>query len=374
MKEGHIFTDSQIEKGYVNYLKDQVSRIGAFDKLVHHITTPGGDVYEGYEAYHFLRGLGKPIRTVVEGQCQSIGTLIMLAGDEVISLDPSRLMVHEASIPPMGIGGTADVLERGAIELKKINAEMAQRYAEKTGKPLEAIVELMKKETPMSAHEAKSFGFVDNVVKSLGDLKVYNNLKAVALGKDMNEGTGFEKLEKMFGDFFAKFSANTGAPIAPKAIDLATADGKTLVVDSQDGDLVGKSVTVDGAPAEGTYPLADGRSLVCVAGKVTEVKEAMTAEQKEIADLKSQLQAIQTEKQALEAAKQSSDTQLNTVKTDMEKIQTEIVALKKMTIGNPNPAGKGKVQTPVAFGSEVNDKGIMDSFQKEILTKAGLLN
>jgi len=372
MREGHIFTDSQIEKGYVNYLKDQVSRIGAFDKLVHHITSPGGDVYEGYDAYHYLRSIGKPIKTIIEGQCQSIATMIAFAGNEVVMLKPSRWMVHEASIPPMGIGGTAEVLERGSQELRKINSEMAERYASKTGKPLEAVVELMKKETPMTAEEAKQYGFVDEVITSLGELKQYDKLKAVALGTDMEEKTGYEKLEKMFENFFSKFSGNAAPAAAPVAVDLAAADGKMINVASENGDLVGKPATVDGQPApDGEHPLADGRTLVIAAGVVTEVKEAMTPEQKEIADLKSQLQAMQSEKAAAEAARQASEQQVQTVTNAMQEVQKEVQALKKMTVGPQAAASKGKVQAPVATGTGNNWD---DEARKELFEETGINN
>lgn len=371
MREGHIFTDSQIEKGYVGYLKDQVSRIGAFDKIVHHITSPGGDVYEGYEAYHFLRSLGKPIKTIVEGQCQSIATLIAYAGDEVIMLKPSRWMVHEASIPPMGIGGTAEVLERGSQELRKINSEMAERYANKTGKPLESVIELMKKETPMTAEEAKQYGFVDEVITSLGELKQYDKLKAVALGTNMEEAKGYEKLEKMFENFFSKFTGNS-APAAPVAVDLATADGKMISVDG-DGDLVGKAATVDGQPApDGEHVLADGRTLVIAGGVITAIKEAMTPEQKELADLKQQLQAMQVEKAAAEAARQASEQQVQTVTSAMQEVQKEVQALKKMTVGPQAAAPKGAVSVVSPVNKENED--VFKQFQREILQKAGLLN
>lgn len=349
MKEGHIFTDSQIEKGYVKYLKDQVARVGSFDKLIHHITSPGGDVYEGYEAYHFLRSLGKPIKTVVEGQCQSIATLIASAGDEIVMLNPSRWMIHEASIPPMTIvRGDADSLENNATELRKINLEMAERYSAITKKPIDTILAAMKKETSMTAQEAMQYGFANQVIESLGDMKQYQNLKAVALGNDMEEPKVITMLQAIEAKIEAFFKAKPAANAMPTAIDLAGADGKMYNVDSENGDLVGKKITVEGtAVPDGTYPLADGRSLVCAGGVVTKVEEAMTPEQKEIQQLRSQLQAMQAEKDAAIAAKTASEQQTTQLTTAMQDIQKEVTALKKVAVGNQSPVGKGKIQTPV---------------------------
>lgn len=371
MKEGHIFTDSQIERGYVSYLKDQISRIGHFDKLVHHITSPGGDVYEGYEAYHYLRNLGKPIKTVVEGQCQSIATLIASAADEIIMLNPSRWMIHEASIPPMGIiKGDADSLERNVQELRKINLEMAERYAAKTKRPVEEILQAMKKETSMTADEARKYGFADQVIDSLGDMKQYQNLKAVALGKDMEEPNKIiQMIQGLEAKFEAFFKSNPKANAV--AIDLAGADGKMYNVDTENGDLVGKPVKVDGQPVpDGTYPLADGRSLVCAGGVVTAVEEAMTPEQKEIQQLKSQLQAMQAEKDAALQAKTASEQQVTQLSTAMKDIQTEVTALKKVAVGNQQPVGKGKIQEPkIKQGDNWEDEA-----RKELFNETGINN
>lgn len=375
MKEGHIYTDSQIERGYVDNLKEQIQRVtaklGSFDKIIHHITSPGGDVYEGYEAYHYLKGLGKPIKSIVEGQCQSIATFIALAGEEVVMLNPSRWMIHEASIPPMSIvRGDADSLEKNVTELRKINSEMAERYAAKTKQSIEVISQQMKKETSMTANEAKQFGFADQVIESLGDMKQYQNLKAVALGKDMEEPKVITMLQAIEAKIEAFFKTSPKAN-APVAIDLAGADGKMYNVDSENGDLVGKPIKVDGAPApDGTIPLADGRSLVCSGGMVTAVEEAMTPEQKEIQQLKSQLQAMQAEKDSALAAKTASEQQAVQLTTAMQDIQKEVTALKKVAVGNQQPVGKGKIQEPKIK----QDDNWEDEARKELFQETGINN
>lgn len=352
MKEGHIFTDIPIDLEYPNYIQSQLNNIGPVDKIIHHISSPGGSVYAGYKAYQILKQTKKPIKAIVEGEAQSMASFMAMAADEIIILNPSRFMIHN---PQQEMRGDSSTLQAGAEELRRIEDEMAQVYAARTKKPVEEIKAMMKRETRMSAQEAVDFGFADSIVDRKIDKQVYDTLKAVATGTSMETDKNiFEKIEAMIEKALAP-KAQPATP-APKAVDLNTADGKVLNVESETGDLVGKPAKIDGQPAEGTYMLADGRSLVCVAGMVTEVKEAQTAEQKQIADLQAKLQAETAKQAQLAAEAAKAAEQLKTTATAMGEIKNEFEQLKKKTIGDDNPPAVAEYSYPVAYSKTTDSQ------------------
>lgn len=359
--EGHIFIDGIISNDYHLEVKRQISALGNVDTLVVHIQSPGGSVYAGYNTYNVLKSSGKKIKAIIEGEAQSMATFISLAADkgQIEIKRPSTYMIHN---PSQGLEGDADALSNGVEELRKIEAEMAEAYSSRTKIPLEEIKAMMKKETRMNAEEVVQRGFADTI---------HDQLKAVALGKHMtdNDKNLAEQIISKIEGLFKKFAPSANAPTA---MDLALKAGGMLNVMSENGDLVEKPATVNGQPApDGAHELADGRVIVTAGGVVKEVKEMETPEQLEIKQLKAQLTALQAEKDAAIAAQTAAQTQVQTATTAMEEIKKEVVALKKLTVGDPNPAGKGKIQDPT-MKNEQNE--VYKALQKEILEKAGLLN
>lgn len=361
--DGHIFIDGIISSDYHLEVKRQIEALGNnVDTLIVHIQSPGGSVYAGYNTYNVLKSSGKKIKAIIEGEAQSMATFISLAADkgQIEIKRPSTYMIHN---PSQGLEGDADALSNGVDELRKIEAEMADAYSQRTKLPIDQIKAMMKKETRMNAEEAVKMGFADTI---------HDQLKAVAFGKHMtdNDKNLFEQtISKIEGLFKKHFPA---ASAGPAAMDLALKAGGMMNIMSENGDLVEKPATINGQPApDGPHELADGRIIVTAGGVVKEVKESETPEQLEIKQLKAQLTALQAEKDAAIAAQTAAQTQVAQVNTAMEAIKTEVVALKKLTVGDPNPAGKGKIQDPT-MKDEQNE--VYRALQKEILEKAGILN
>lgn len=346
MKEGHIFTDIPIDLEYPNYIENQLRNIGNVDKIVHHISSPGGSVYGGYKGFQKLRAAGKPIKTIIEGEAQSMATFMAMAGDEILIMDPSRFMIHN---PHQEAFGDASALEENARELRRIEDEMAEVYAKRTGKPIATIKEMMKKETKMTAREAVEFGFCDSIIDNRIDKKVYETLKAAAMGTEQKDEVKslIEKIEQKIEGLFKKEQPKA----EPKAVDLALKDGKMLNVESEDGILIGKPATVDGAPApDGTHELADGKKIVTVGGVVTEILEPETPEQKQIADLQAKLQALEAEKAAQAEAAKKAEEQVQVTAKAAEEIKAQFEEIKKKTVGDDNPPKKGDKMEPIAIG------------------------
>lgn len=362
MNEGHIFLEGIIDSNTVEDIKRQLALNASASSLVLHISSPGGSVYDGYSIYHHLLSSGKKIKGIIEGQAQSMATFISLACYEVEMREPSIYMIHN---PSQGLQGDADALQGGAEELRKIEEEMSKAYAEKTGLSVDEIKQMMKKETRMNAHEAKSKGFVDKTSKQL---------KAVAIGKfnqkemEAEDRTVLQKL----GDDLSAIVKKLTTAAEPKNVDLILKDGSVLVVEGE-GDLMGKPATVNGEPApDGEHELEDGRVVVTAGGVVSEVKEAAPQEspeqklQKQIADLQAQLQKAEAEKTAALKSAESTKEQVTTAVQAVAKVEKELKELKTRTAGTEEKPDNGKIpmKTPIGFKRSGPDAVALD------LTKA----
>jgi ATP-dependent Clp protease, protease subunit len=172
MKEGHVFISGQIDRSTQDDIMAQIRANALAEKLILHVSSPGGSVYAGYNIFHALKSTHKPIEVIVEGEAQSMGSFLSMLGPSKIC-NPSRFMIHN---PRSGVEGTANEMVQGANELIKIETEMAQVYAQKTGLPIDRIKEMMSKETYLTAQEAVTLGFIDELVND-------QYMKAVAIGK-----------------------------------------------------------------------------------------------------------------------------------------------------------------------------------------------
>ncbi len=128
-----------------------------------HISSRGGDIFEGVTIYNALRTHSALITTRVDAIAASIASVIAQAGDTRLMLTGSQMMIHEAH----GLGeGGADDFEEYAEKLRFQSDIIAGIYAERaggTGKKAHFRA-LMKDETWMTPGEAVSEGLADEVI------------------------------------------------------------------------------------------------------------------------------------------------------------------------------------------------------------------
>jgi len=359
MNEAQIFIEGEITPQTTQDIKDTLARSQHADSFCLHISSPGGSVYDGYKIFHAIRkaatqsGQLKRVRAVIEGEAQSMATIISMAADKgsIEIANPSRYMIHN---PSMGVKGTAEDFKQGATELSMIEEEMAQIYSQRTGIELEQIKLMMKQTTNMTAEEAVRLGFAD---------KLSPNLRAVAIGKDMKDETILEKIEaginKLLNPQAVTGPPRVAAPVVPtedpmkkpepakSMIDAPLQDGGILSIDAPSEDmLVGAKAMLNGAPApDGEYPCQDGDVITVMGGVVTAVTSAMDALAKQNAALQAQLEAL---KPAVATVAEQAKV-IEEVKTTAKALGEQLNELKTKTVGNPERPNEG-LGTPQAAG------------------------
>ena len=300
---GEIGEGSRGSKGYSFQDFQKEFNPDASDYVVH-IISPGGDVFQGFAMYNALKNTGKKIKVQVEGVCASIATLIAGAADpgQLFINESSQWLVHNPSFT--NISGDARELRTGADQLDQIKTLLISVYRKRTGLSEQALWEVLNAGKPMSPQQAKQLGFVDEVVESMKAV-AYADTKFLLQMENKNEIlTAIENLAKKISSIWK-----------PKNMSVTLSDGTVLMVQSEDGEWVGKKVTTeDGTElAAGDYPLSDGRVLtVGEASTVAAVKEAeaKTEETPEDMKAKEELEKAQARikelESALEATKNSS--------------------------------------------------------------------
>lgn len=141
-------------KDFVNELR---ALSGALDV---HLNSPGGEVFDGVAIYQALKDHPGTVTVTVDSLAASAASFIAMAGDTIIMGRNAMMMIHNASGIAMG---TASELRAYADLLDRVTSNIADVYAQKTGKPASTWLGAMADETWYSAQEAVDAGLADMV-------------------------------------------------------------------------------------------------------------------------------------------------------------------------------------------------------------------
>ncbi len=155
---GDIGTEGVTAQQFANDLR----ALGDVSQINLRINSPGGAVFEGMAIYNLLKHhKARKVGTVL-GLAASMGSVVLMACDEVRMPANAILMIHK----PWGIqGGNAEAMRNYADQLDMFEASMMAAYTDKTGKTAEEIDKLLAAETWMTAAEAVALGFADVILE-----------------------------------------------------------------------------------------------------------------------------------------------------------------------------------------------------------------
>ncbi len=284
------------------------------------INSRGGDVQEGWAIYDLLTNSGKKIKTIGEGKVYSIATIVFLAGSEREIMKNADGQIHNPYIPPYTL---ADSYESG--DLLKIAEGLIQEeekilnfYIEKTGSDKVKLAEYMKEDTKLSAEDMLNLGFATKIIEPI---------KAYAYIKPNNKFNMNENDVKTFGEKIDSILEKIKglSRLTSKDQILKDKDGKEFKLDKE----TGVPVIGDKATPDGTFVMADGKTIVIANGVVTEVKETVVA--KTELDLANEKIAILEAKLAEDSVKvkiaETAKTEAEVIKVAFETEKIKAIAL-----------------------------------------------
>jgi len=284
------------------------------------INSRGGDVQEGWAIHDLLVSSGKRIKTIGEGKIYSIATIVFLAGEEREIMKNADGLIHNPFIPPYTLADQyeSEDLLKIAEELKQEEDKILDFYAERNGTPKEKLAEYMKEDTKLSAEDMLTLGFATKIiepVRAYAYIKPKNNFVM-----DKNEVKTFgEKLDTII----AAVGKITGLSRLPANMVLTDKDGKEIKVEKE----TGSPAVGDAASPDGSFSMADGKTITIANGKITQIKEPdneLDAAKQRIAQLETEVANLK--KAAPDAAAAKAAYEQKTV--EIQALVTELSNLK----------------------------------------------
>ena len=126
-----------------------------------YINSGGGSIDAGSEIYTLLRSYQGGIKIYITGVAHSAASVIAMAGYSEMS-PTALMMVHCVSVA--GVSGNHNELQKRVEMLEAADQALCTAYMEKAGMTQAQALELMEKETWLTAEQAKNRGMVDKVM------------------------------------------------------------------------------------------------------------------------------------------------------------------------------------------------------------------
>lgn len=142
---------------YADEFIEQLNEVTT-SKINVRLNSPGGSVFEGIAIANAIRSHPANVTVYVDSLAASIASVIMLAGDRVVMQPQSQVMIHAAS---GGCYGDSAEMTKMAEVLDFQTRNIAEAYAERSGRTVAEFMELMAAETWLTAKEAVALGLAD---------------------------------------------------------------------------------------------------------------------------------------------------------------------------------------------------------------------
>jgi len=306
-------------------------------KITVHINSRGGDVQEGWAIHDLLVNSGKEIKTIGEGRVYSIATIIFLAGSERLMMKNADGLIHNPYIPPYTLADKyeSDDLVKIAEALQQEEEKILSFYVERTGTDKAKLADYMKEDTKLSAQDMVDLGFATKVMEPM---KAYAYFKPKSEVK-MDEKAFFEKLGTALDGAIAKI-ANFSRVNPDAGIVMADKEGVEIKFEKSEGEpAVGDKATPDG-----TFVMADGKTIIIAEGSVASIEPVVIANPLEdkVTALEAEIETLKAEKEAAVAAKlETEDIVAKATAREAEAVAIvdELKALKN----SYKPAGRSRV-------------------------------
>jgi len=159
-------------------------------KTIHlRINSPGGDVFAARSIQTALKQHKAKVVAHIDGIAASAASFIAMGADEIEMSDGGFIMIHKA-LSFFDILGyfnddsldelSEDIAKERAL-LAKVDDSIANDYAKRTGKEVDAVKAAMAAETWFTAQEALDFGMIDRIydaapVENRHDLSIFANV------------------------------------------------------------------------------------------------------------------------------------------------------------------------------------------------------
>lgn len=279
------------------------------------VNSIGGEVFEADKIIKLLVDSGKVHTAANSGDVMSAAVDIFMVAP-IRSFDPLKggFLIHN---PWNQTQGDASDHEAVAKELKRIETDLAKKFAKITGVEESIIKMLMSEDRPLTVEEIKTYNFATITERITPvPLAIYKPKT-----KNMTEIEINAKLES----FGTKLMNTAKSIFKPKAMMVVDADGNEITIpDISDIAELTVGLAVTGVD-DGVYTLVDARIITIEGGVITVIDvpvDEMEALRQENEQLKADVAAKATEIETMAAEKTQAMAKFTELQNDFSKIKS----------------------------------------------------
>lgn len=169
LKDRIIFLGAPIDEHTANLVVAQLLFLDSQDSgkdIYLYINSPGGSVYDAFAIYDTMNFVKSDVQTVAIGMAASAAAFLLSSGakGKRYVLPHGKIMIHQ---PSSAARGKVTDMEIDLEESLKIKKQLEEIFAKNTGQKTEKVHLDMERDYYMTANEAKAYGIVDDVIKSV---------------------------------------------------------------------------------------------------------------------------------------------------------------------------------------------------------------
>lgn len=164
MMDRIIFVGTEIDNDVANIVQAQLLYLQSLDDKADislYLNTPGGIVSAGLGIYDTMQLIKPNVNTICTGLAASMGSILLVAGEERSILPHARVMIHQ---PLGGVTGQASDILIEAEEIKKCRDELCNILSKHTKQPFDHVFQDMDRDHWFTAQEAIDYGLVDKIL------------------------------------------------------------------------------------------------------------------------------------------------------------------------------------------------------------------
>ena len=131
-----------------------------------YINSPGGSVTDGLAIVDTMNYIKCPVSTTCIGLAASFGAVLLANGEKGkrYATPNAEILIHQPLIGGHGITGQTTDIKIHAENMIKTRERLNRILSDRTGKPLEQIMEDTERDHFMTAEEALEYGLIDEIL------------------------------------------------------------------------------------------------------------------------------------------------------------------------------------------------------------------
>jgi ATP-dependent Clp protease protease subunit len=194
LKKRIILVEGQVEDTMASivcasllYLNSDLSGEGkSKEPITMYVNSPGGSVLAGLAIYDVMRSIDAKITTIGTGMQASMGSILLVAGDERKMTRSSKYMIHQ---PLSGNGQSTQLtdIKIGADFTTRLKEDLVDIYVRHTGLNHDYWNTVLERDTWLSAEQAKKMGVISEIIVGTVKKTLHEEFSVQAESKEYRE-------------------------------------------------------------------------------------------------------------------------------------------------------------------------------------------